>query len=85
MLELILLVTIAVAFGLWLVVGGTGMSRSWKQRWPAISEEEFISKCTPGVNPERALKVRRVISEQLGIPYEHIHPEQRFVEDLHCD
>ena len=59
--------------------------RDFKQQWPAISEDEFVAKCTPGVDRETALKVRRIISEQLGVPYEHIHPDQRFVEDLYCD
>jgi hypothetical protein len=58
--------------------------QSFKERWPAISEEEFVAKCTPGTNPQTALRVRRIISEQLGIPYEHIHPEQHFVHDLDC-
>ncbi|MCA9192503.1 MAG: hypothetical protein KDB03_12100, partial [Planctomycetales bacterium] len=31
-----------------------------------------------------ALKVRRIVSEQLGVPYEHIHPDQDFVKDLDC-
>ncbi|KLU05075.1 hypothetical protein RISK_002837 [Rhodopirellula islandica] len=46
--------------------------------------QTFLAKCAPATNPERALKVRRIISEQLGVPYEHIHPEQSFVDDLDC-
>ncbi len=38
-----------------------------------------------GVDRERALKVRRIISEQLGVDYDRIYPEQRFIEDLGCD
>ena len=56
-----------------------------REKWPPISEDEFIRRCSPGVNRERALKVRRIISEQLGVEYERIYPEQRFVEDLKCD
>lgn len=56
-----------------------------QKKWPPISEEEFLRRCSPGVNPQRALKVRRIISQQLGIDYDRIYPEQRFVEDLHCD
>lgn len=56
-----------------------------KDKWPPISEDEFIRRCSPGVNRERALKVRRIISEQLGVDYDRIYPEQRFVEDLGCD
>jgi hypothetical protein len=56
-----------------------------RRKWSPISEEEFIRRCSPGVNRERALKVRRIISEQLGVEYDRIYPEQRFVEDLKCD
>ena len=52
---------------------------------PRIDDDEFLRRCTPGVNRETALKVRRIISEQLGIEYERIHPEHRFVEDLNAD
>ncbi len=56
-----------------------------KDHWPPISEDEFIQRCSPGVDRERALKVRRIISEQLGVDYDRVYPEQRFVEDLGCD
>ncbi|MEM8670948.1 MAG: hypothetical protein AAGG48_25695 [Planctomycetota bacterium] len=57
----------------------------FEDEWPPISEDEFIRRCTPGVDRERALKVRRIISEQLGVDYDRVYPEQRFVEDLGCD
>lgn len=55
------------------------------KKWPPITEDEFIRRCPPGVDRERALKVRRIIAEQLGVDYERVYPEQRFVEDLGCD
>ncbi|MCU0710459.1 MAG: hypothetical protein MUC43_00265 [Pirellula sp.] len=55
------------------------------KKWPPISEDEFLRRCSPGVDRERALKVRRIIAEQLGVDYDRIYPEQRFVEDLHAD
>lgn len=55
------------------------------EKWPPISDDEFIRRCPPGVDRERALKVRRIISEQLGVDYDRVYPEQRFVEDLGCD
>ena len=82
--------TIFVSFILFLVcaavIATCGLKRgpSFKERWPAISEEEFVAKCKPGTNPQTALRVRRIVSEQLGVPYEHIHPEQHFVDDLDC-
>ncbi len=56
-----------------------------EEKWPPISEDEFIRRCSPGVDRERALKVRRIIADQLGVDYDRIYPEQRFVEDLGCD
>ena len=51
----------------------------------AISDVEFVRRCSPGTSKEVALKVRRIVSEQLGVPYEKIHPEHRLVEDLGAD
>lgn len=56
-----------------------------KSQWPPISEDEFIRRCSPGVDRDTALKVRRIIAEQLGVDYHRVYPEQRFVEDLGCD
>lgn len=56
-----------------------------EEKWPPISEEEFLRRCSPGVDRERALKVRRIISNHLGVDYDRVYPEQRFVEDLGCD
>ncbi|MCC9658231.1 hypothetical protein [Rhodopirellula halodulae] len=53
--------------------------------WPPISEDEFIRRCSPGVDRQRALRVRRIVSEQLGVDYDRVYPEQRFIEDLGCD
>ena len=52
--------------------------------WPPISDDEFVAKCKPGTSRETALKVRRIVSEQLGVDYERLHPEQEFVRDLGC-
>ncbi|PQO27476.1 hypothetical protein C5Y96_18240 [Blastopirellula marina] len=52
------------------------------EKWPPISDDEFIRRCSPGVDRELALKVRRIVAEQLGVDYERVYPEQRFVEDL---
>ena len=54
----------------------------FKRKWPSIDDDEFVRKCSPDINPKTALKVRRIISQQLGIPYEHIHPGQSFGNDL---
>lgn len=54
-------------------------------RWPPIDDDEFVRRCTPGVSRDTALRVRRIVAEQLGVEYSRVYPEQRFVEDLHCD
>ncbi len=54
-------------------------------RFPPISDCEFMALCPPGTRPEIALRVRRIVSEQLGIDYDCIYPSSRFVEDLGCD
>lgn len=53
-----------------------------EEEWPAISEDEFIDRCPPGTDRDIALKIREIISNQLGIPYDHVYPEQEFVRDL---
>lgn len=60
-------------------------ARQFNDAWPPIDEDEFFKRCTPGTNRETALTVRKIIAEQLGIPYAQIYPEQRFVEDLNAD
>ena len=56
-----------------------------RDKWPPITDDDFIRRCSPGVDRERALTVRRIISEQLGVEYARVYPEQRFVQDLGCD
>jgi len=58
--------------------------RQFFEAWPAISDDEFIAQCSPGTRRETALRVCQIVSEQLGIPYERIHPDQHFLDDLDC-
>ena len=81
LLLIILVFSSAFALFVWWNVGDVPD----QNKWPSISEDEFIRRCPPGVDPERALKVRRIIAEQLGVDYDRVYPEQRFVEDLKCD
>ena len=55
---------------------------NFNRRFPPIDDDEFVRRCGPGVNRDTALRVRRIISDQLGIEYERVYPEQRFAEDL---
>jgi hypothetical protein len=58
---------------------------SFNRRFPPISDAEFLARCTPGTSPRVALKVRRIVAENLGVPYERIYPSARFAEDLGAD
>jgi hypothetical protein len=57
----------------------------FEERFPPISDAEFVARCSPGVNPDIALRVRRIISENLGVEYDRIHPSARWLEDLGAD
>ena len=57
----------------------------FNERFPPISDDEFMARCPAGTNRFVALKVRRIIADQLGIEYERIYPESSFVNDLGAD
>ena len=57
----------------------------FNERFPPINDDEFVRRCRSGVNRNTAIRVRRIVSEQLGIEYERVYPEQKFVDDLGCD
>lgn len=57
----------------------------FNERFPPIDDDEFVRRCGPGVNRDVAIRVRRIVSEQLGIEYERVYPDQKFVDDLYCD
>lgn len=59
--------------------------RKFNESWPPIDDDEFLRRCSPGTNRETALKVRRIVSENLGVDYGQVYPEQSFVDDLDCD
>lgn len=50
--------------------------------YPPISDDEFMALCPPGTNRDIALRVRRIVSEQLGVNYDQVHPSFHFVDDL---
>lgn len=58
---------------------------AFNKKFPSLTDEEFIAKLDPGIDPQIALKVRRVLSDSLGIDYERIHPNASLVKDLACD
>ncbi|MBX9581080.1 MAG: hypothetical protein K2X87_12295 [Gemmataceae bacterium] len=54
-------------------------------RFPPISDAEFVARSSPGTSPEVALKVRRIVADHLAVEYDRIHPSARFIEDLGAD
>ena len=58
---------------------------NFAEEWPSIDEDEFVRRCPPGVRRETALKVRKVISESLDVPYDQIYPEHSLIDDLGCE
>ena len=59
--------------------------QEFNERFPPISDAEFVARCTPGSNPGIALRVRRIVADNLGVDYHRIYPSTRFVDDLGAD
>jgi hypothetical protein len=78
-----LLLAITIVYAVRAVMKGE--RERFEQKFPPISDAEFLALCRPGTDPEIALKVRRIVAKQLGVPYERIYPSSRFVEDLCAD
>lgn len=78
-------VIVAAIFLMTVLIVCSFRSVQWLDKWPPIDDDEFMDRCKPGTNREIALKVRRIVSEQLGIEYDRVYPEQNFVDDLGCD
>ena len=57
-------------------------ARTFRERFPPISDAEFLARCKPGTSPEVALKVRRLVADHFAIEYERVHPSMSFVEDI---
>jgi hypothetical protein len=55
---------------------------AFNERFPPISDDEFMARCPAEANRVVALKVRRIVADQLGIEYARIYPESSFVNDL---
>lgn len=71
---------------LWLVVLGAKQERQrFEQRFPRLSDQEFLIRCRPGTNPSVALKVRELVAFHFGMEYSRIHPSLRFIRDLGAD
>ncbi|MBP3956356.1 hypothetical protein J8F10_13810 [Gemmata sp. G18] len=67
------------------IVAAKRSSDAFKERFPPISDAEFLARCSPGTNPEVALKVRRIVADYFAVEYERIYPSTRFIKDLGVD
>jgi len=59
--------------------------RQFRKRFPPISDAEFVARCTPGTDPTIALRVRRIVADNLGVEYDRIYPSMGFIDDLGAD
>jgi hypothetical protein len=79
-------VMVAAVVAVLVVVVATWQSRAaFAERFPPISDAEFLARCRPGTSPEVALKVRRIVARHFAVEYERVHPCMCFVEDLGAD
>jgi hypothetical protein len=85
MLSSVLCVSVLALAVLFLIMMARRQRQAFNQRFPPISDAQFLARCTPGTNPHVALKVRRIVAENLGVEYERIYPSTRFDEDLGAD
>ena len=79
-----ILVTLTI-FAVALLIVIVVIRKKWvpfEQEFPPISDEEFVARCTPGTSPEVALKVRRIVADFSGLPYERVHPPMNFIWDM---
>jgi hypothetical protein len=58
---------------------------TFHERFPPISDAEFLARCRPGTDPRVALKVRRIVAHHFAIDSARVYPSMRFVEDLGAD
>ena len=85
MAEFAVFVVISVAFIITLCVLSVMHNRALQNRFPPISDAEFLDRCSPGVSPEVALKVRQIVAKHFAIAYERVRPSMTFVEDIGAD
>jgi hypothetical protein len=59
--------------------------KAFEERFPPISDAEFLCRCPPGTTPDVTLRVRRIVAEKLAVDYRRVCPSSRFVDDLAAD
>jgi hypothetical protein len=82
MADFIILAAVIVVVALICVFCSQRAEQDFYQRFPPISDEEFVARCGPGRNVKVALKVRRILADCLNVEYERIYPSSRLSADL---
>jgi len=54
----------------------------FNERFPVLSDAEYLARCSPGTDPDIALRVRRTLAEAFGVEEERIYPSARLIKDL---
>ncbi|WP_020470425.1 acyl carrier protein [Zavarzinella formosa] len=85
MAPLIICVSALALLAIIVVIMAVKRDQAFEQRFPPISDEEFMARCRPGTNPAVALKIRRIIADHLAVEYGRIYPSSSFIEDLGAD
>ena len=80
-----ILLCLATLFVVFVMMVAIRNRAAFEERFPPISDAEFLARCSPGVDPKVALKVREIVAEYFGIPYERVHPSMRIIDDLAAD
>jgi hypothetical protein len=70
----------AVALGACLWRDSLAKLEEYEEKYPPISDEEFLRRCSPDVRPDVALQVRGIIADVFGVERENIHPETNLIE-----
>jgi hypothetical protein len=85
MIPVAVVVTAIVAWLIAEILLGRRRKLAFEKEFTPISDAEFMALCPPGTNPAIALKVRRIVSDSLGVEYERIYPSSSFANDLGAD
>jgi hypothetical protein len=77
-----LLFLVFVCYAVCSVISAKRKRESFENNFPPISDAEFIARCAPEIDPNIAVRVRRVLAECLCVEEEQIYPSSRLVADL---
>ena len=67
------------------LLGVRATTAEFEDRFPPISDDEFVARCTPCTSRHVALTVRRIVAKNLAVEYDRVHPSMRWIEDIGAD